>query len=342
MGRRKKSAAMFRKELQDLLESLGKNSEQRIRDDYRQYNNVLRQKNRGKKQQRDILTIEQQRILNDDALHKNYLCGKQLTHLEQKLQKAEKREDTEATNARSVIAAATVLTSTDTTIVDNSIAVDSPSVDRSIIPLVSSETEKNPTSSIIANSATSNNVTVPVTTTANSTPITDIFEKMTLQKDIDSNSAAEAQDLSARSSIEAEGIYPRSENKILTVEHFTCIATQPAKGMAEKWLKKLSPDNLVTFEKLQHEPAKDYSGTFAVCVLVNIIRTRYDDANKMHCQRIYKVGCLHSAAEMNTVAILEGSGYGKHLFSTDIKSRDNGTIREQHVYLCFNQTLDSV
>ena len=87
--------------------------------------------------------MEQQRILNDDALHKNYLCGKQLAHLEQKLQKAEKREDTEATNARSVIAAATVVTSTDTTIVDNSIAVDSPSVDRSIIPLVSSETEKN-------------------------------------------------------------------------------------------------------------------------------------------------------------------------------------------------------
>ena len=336
---------MLRKEIQDLLESLGKNSEHRIRDDYRQYNKVLTLKNRGKKQQRDILTMEQQRILNDDALHKNYLCGKQLAHLEQKLQKAEKREDTEATNARSVIAAATVLTSTDTTIVDNSIAVDSPSVDRSIIPLVSSETEKTPLSSIIANSATWNNLTVPVTTTANSTPITDIFEKMTLQKDIDSNSAAEAQDSSAQSSIEAEGIYPRSENKILTVEHFTCIATQPAKSMAEKWLKKLSPDNLVTFEKLQHEPAKDYSGTFAVCVLVNIIRTQfdcYDDAHKMHCQRIYKVGCLHSAASMNTVAILEGCGYSKQLFSTDIQSRDNGTIREQHVHLCFDQTFDSM
>ena len=267
---------------------------------------------------------------------------KKLAKLEERLRNAEKREDNDATKPRSAIAAVTVLSSTATTTVDDSNAFDSPSVDRSIIPLVSSETEKNPTSSIIANSATSNNVTVPVTTTANSTLITDIFEKMTLQKDIDSNSAAEAQDLSARSSIETEGIYPRSENKILTVEHFTCIATQPAKGMAEKWLKKLSPDNLVTFEKLQHEPAKDYSGTFAVCVLVNIIRTRYDDANKMHCQRIYKVGCLHSAAEMNTVAILEGSGYGKHLFLTDIKSRDNRTIREQHVYLCFDQTLDSV
>ena len=80
-------------------------------------------------------------------------------------------------------------------------------------------------------------MTVPVTTTANSISITDIFENMTLQKDIDSNSAAEAQDSSAQSSIEAEGIYPRSKNKILTVEHFTCIATQPAKSMAEKWLK---------------------------------------------------------------------------------------------------------
>ena len=67
---------------------------------------------------------------------------KKLAKLEEKLRNAEKREDTEATNARSVIAAATVLTSTDTTIVDNSIAVVSPSVDRSIIPLVSSETEK--------------------------------------------------------------------------------------------------------------------------------------------------------------------------------------------------------
>ena len=75
--------------------------------------------------------------------------------------------------------------------------------------------------------------------------------------------------------------------------------------------EKLSQDNLVTFEKLQHEPAKDYSETFVACVLVNIIHTQfdcYDDAHKMHCQRIYKVGCLHSATEMNTVAILEGSG----------------------------------
>ena len=128
---------------------------------------------------------------------------------------------------------------------------------------------------------------------------------MTLQKDIDSNYAAEAQDSSAQSLIEAKGIYPRSRNKILTVEHFTCIGTQLAKSMAEKWPRKLSQDILVTFEKLQHEHAGDYSGTFAVCVLVNIIRTRFDccdDAHKMHCQRIYKVGCLHSAAEMNTVA----------------------------------------
>ena len=65
---------MFCKEIQDLLESLSKNSEQRIRDDYRKYNTVLTLKNRGKKQQRDILTMEQQRILDDDALHKNYLC----------------------------------------------------------------------------------------------------------------------------------------------------------------------------------------------------------------------------------------------------------------------------
>ena len=119
-----------------------KNSKQRIRDDYRKYNMVLRQKNRGKKQQRVILTMEQQRILNDDALHKNYLCGKQLANLEKKLQDAEKREDTEATKARSALAAATVLSSTATTTVDDSNAFDSPSVDRSIIPLVSSETEK--------------------------------------------------------------------------------------------------------------------------------------------------------------------------------------------------------
>ena len=168
---------------------------------------------------------------------------------------------------------------------------------------------------------------------------------MTLQKDIDSNSAAEAQDLSARSSIEAEGIYPRSENKILTVEHFTCIATQQAKSLAEKWLRKLSQDNLVTFEKVQHEHVGDYSGTFAVCVLVNIIRTQFDfcdDAHAMHCQRIYKVECLHRATEMNTVAILEGSDYGKHLFSAAIELRDNGTICEQHVYLYFDQTLNFV
>ena len=41
MGHQKKTAAMWRKEIQDLLESLGKNSEQRIRDDYRKYNMVL-------------------------------------------------------------------------------------------------------------------------------------------------------------------------------------------------------------------------------------------------------------------------------------------------------------
>ena len=62
--------------------------------------------------------------------------------LEKKLQNAEKREDTEATKARSALAAATVLSSTATTTVEDSNAVDSPSVDRSIIPLVSSETEK--------------------------------------------------------------------------------------------------------------------------------------------------------------------------------------------------------
>ena len=129
---------------------------------------------------------------------------------------------------------------------------------------------------------------------------------MTLQKDIDSNSAAEAKYLSAQSSLKAKGIYPSSKNKILTVEYFTCIATQPAKSTADKWLRKLSQDNLVTFDKLQHEPAGDYLGTFAVCVLVNIVRTRFDccdNAHKIHCQRIYKVGCLHSAAEMNTVAM---------------------------------------
>ena len=116
------------------------------------------------------------------------------------------------------------------------------------------------------------------------------------------------------------------KNNILTVEHSTCIATQPAKSMADKWLRTLSQNNLVTFDKLQHEPAGDYLGTFVVCVLVNIVRTRFDccdNAHKIHCQRIYKVGCLHSAAEMNTVAILEGSGYGKHLFSTNIESRHN-------------------
>ena len=46
----------------------------------------------------------------------------------------------------------------------------------------------------------------------NSTPITAIFEKTTLQKDIESNFAAEAQDLLAQSSIETESIYPRRKN----------------------------------------------------------------------------------------------------------------------------------
>ena len=50
---------MWRKEIQDLLEFLGKNNEQRIRDDYRKYNTVLTLKNRGKKQQRDMLIMEQ-------------------------------------------------------------------------------------------------------------------------------------------------------------------------------------------------------------------------------------------------------------------------------------------
>ena len=127
-----------------------------------------------------------------------------------------------------------------------------------------------------------NKLTVPVTTTANSTAITDIFENLALQKDIDSNSAADAQESSAQSSIEAKGIYPCSKNKILTVEHFTCIAAQREKSMAEKWLIKLSQDDLVTFEKLQHEPSGDYSGTFAVCVLVNIIRKQFYFVAMMH------------------------------------------------------------
>ena len=76
---------MWHKEIQYLLEFLGKNSKQRIRDEYRKYNTVLTLKNRGKKQQRGILTMEQQRILNDDALHKHYLCGKKAAKLEQKL-----------------------------------------------------------------------------------------------------------------------------------------------------------------------------------------------------------------------------------------------------------------
>ena len=118
MGRQKKSAAMWRKDIQDLLESLGKNSEQRIRDDYRKYNTVLTLKNREKKP-------EHQRILNNDALHKHYLCGKKLAKLEQKLRNAEKHEDTEATEARSAIAAATVLSSTATTIMGNYNAVGS-------------------------------------------------------------------------------------------------------------------------------------------------------------------------------------------------------------------------
>ena len=109
---------------------------------------------------------------------------------------------------------------------------------------------------------------------------------MTLQKNIDSNSAVEAQVLSTQSSIKPEGIYPCSKNKILTVEHLTCIPAQPVKSMAEKWLRELSQDNLVTFE------TGDYSGSFAVCVLVNIIRTPFDccdDAHKMHCRRIIKL-----------------------------------------------------
>ena len=86
--------------------------------------------------------MKQQRILNHDAQHKNYLSGKKLANLEQKLQNTEKREDTEATKARSAIAAATVLSSTATTIMDDSNTVRSLLVDRSIIPLVSSEAEK--------------------------------------------------------------------------------------------------------------------------------------------------------------------------------------------------------
>ena len=39
---------MWRKEIQDLLESLGKNSNQRIRNDYRKYNTVLTLKIEGR------------------------------------------------------------------------------------------------------------------------------------------------------------------------------------------------------------------------------------------------------------------------------------------------------
>ena len=70
MGRQKKTATMFRKEIQELLESLGEDSKQRIPDDHRKYHAALQLKNRVKQQQQEILPIEQQHILNDDELHK--------------------------------------------------------------------------------------------------------------------------------------------------------------------------------------------------------------------------------------------------------------------------------
>ena len=70
---------------------------------------------------------------------RNFFRGKKLAKLEQKLRNAEKCEDTEATKARSGIAAGTVLSSTATTIMGDSNAVGSPLSDKANIPLVSSE-----------------------------------------------------------------------------------------------------------------------------------------------------------------------------------------------------------
>ena len=61
--------------------------------------------------------------------HIKLFAWKKLAKLEQKLQNTEKREDTEATEARSAIAVDTVLSSTATTIMNDSNAVGSPLVD---------------------------------------------------------------------------------------------------------------------------------------------------------------------------------------------------------------------
>jgi hypothetical protein len=88
MARKKKNAADFRLELTNFLTSLNNGDEQRVRDALRQYNALIKLRGRGKKP----LMPEQIRLLNNSVLHDNYLLGKKLVQIEEKLRAVEKRE----------------------------------------------------------------------------------------------------------------------------------------------------------------------------------------------------------------------------------------------------------
>ena len=60
MGRRKKTPADFKNEIADLVDSLGDGGEQRVRDAFRKYKNLEKQKSRGQKS----LTAKQTQCLN--------------------------------------------------------------------------------------------------------------------------------------------------------------------------------------------------------------------------------------------------------------------------------------
>ena len=98
MPRKKKNAADFRFELENLLTTLGDDGELRVRDALRQYKTIIQIQKRGKKP----LTTEQTQLLNSNVLRDNYLLGKQLEKIEKKLHAAEKCEAPVAAAAAAV------------------------------------------------------------------------------------------------------------------------------------------------------------------------------------------------------------------------------------------------
>ena len=88
MGRPKKTSADFKNEIADLVQSLGIGGEQRIRNAFRKYQTLKRQKNRGQKP----LSAEEIKLLKDSPLWNDYLIGRKLDKLNKHLQNAKKKE----------------------------------------------------------------------------------------------------------------------------------------------------------------------------------------------------------------------------------------------------------